>query len=119
MMNKNFRTINIPQLGTNDTVAVLIEKVMENNSFVDKDQVLCVLETTKATVDVISDMSGYIFYLHDIGNEINSGDPIALIADTIDDLSKQSKDYIRIMKENNSTKSDPKATKKAFQLAKN
>jgi len=78
-MEKKYKIVNIPQLGVNDESATLVEWCKKNTEEVNKDDILCILETTKATLDVRASVSGYLGILVREGQTINVNQEIAII----------------------------------------
>lgn len=121
-MKKDIILVNTPQLGTNDSTATLIKWHIADNAKVTKGDIICTLETTKATFDVDSEVSGYIAHLVEEGNEVSVPDNLAIISHSIKIIAKEKDNILRkkistldnelIKKESN------KATKKAIALAK-
>jgi sugar O-acyltransferase (sialic acid O-acetyltransferase NeuD family) len=118
-MNKPNVTITAPQLGVNDEEAELIEWLVDEGCKISAGETLCVLETTKATYEIESEISGYVVQLVKEHEVIALNQEIAVIV-----LSKEevqtTKDAV-ILKNNKITSDkigDIKATKKAIKLAK-
>ena len=117
MKNNNFEAIQVPQLGTNDTTAILVEKLIGDNELIKKGQVLCLLETTKATFDVISTCEGYVDHLFEIGDEVVSGGTIALVSKSLEKIKENKNIYKKSNSIENDSNDEPMATKKAIKLA--
>lgn len=95
-----------PFLGANDSDALLSEWLIESGNFVKSGQTVCVLETTKATIDVSADATGYIFPVINSGATVVAGQKIAYISekaeftpeDLPDDLSPNKDDLPSLTK---------------------
>ena len=73
----NKQTIVIPELGDFESVPV-IEILVAEGDHVDAESPLITLESDKATMDVPSSHAGRVEkILVSIGQEVNSGDPVA------------------------------------------
>jgi len=114
-MEEKYKVVTIPQLGVNDESATLIEWCKKNAEKVEKDEVLCIVETTKATFDINATDSGYLGILVNEGETINVDQEIAIIVFNEKVHDKVLKNYKKKKKY-----SVPKLliTKKAEELAK-
>ena len=79
-MNKSFSEIMAPQFGVNDESAILESWCFKNKEKVSKDDIVCILESSKATFDVTAPDGGYLKVL------VNDGDTI--------DLANANQDFI-------------------------
>ena len=72
-MNKANVTITVPQLGVNDQKAYLIEWFVDEGCKISAGEPLCVLETTKASYEIESEISGYVVQLvkEDVAVDLN------------------------------------------------
>lgn len=52
--------IKVPQLGVNDEFVVIVEWYVKDGDKVEKDQPICLVETSKTTSELIAEESGYI-----------------------------------------------------------
>jgi acetyltransferase-like isoleucine patch superfamily enzyme/glycine cleavage system H lipoate-binding protein len=100
----------------NTEYALLAEWLVEDRSEVKAGQAVCVVETTKATVEVEAPGAGTIVQLYAEEVEVELGKTIAYVAETADDLAsidagEQSKPAPK------ATAGDRKATRKAVELA--
>jgi sugar O-acyltransferase (sialic acid O-acetyltransferase NeuD family) len=73
----------LPQLGVNDVDAKIIEWKKESGDIVRKGDIVCVVETTKATFDVESTSDGHMITLRDIGEEVAFGDVLAVVSESV------------------------------------
>ena len=115
MSKKNYKTINLPSLGVNDESATLVEWLFDDGDEVKKDNIIAILETTKATLDISSESDGYIIKLKKVGNTVTINDPIGLIIENKDELESIKKNYFE--KELKIKTDAVKITKKAQDLA--
>lgn len=75
----------IPQLNPNENEALLARLHVKNGQHVDKDEVLCTLETTKATAEVYAEVEGYIVGIrYSEGDIVRTGQILCYIADSPD-----------------------------------
>ena len=114
-MQENYKVVLAPQFGVNDDSATLIEWCEKHKNEVNKDDVLCVLETTKATFDVTAPDSGYLTILVNEGDTINVNQEIAIIVFEEDEVSEILEKFKKREKHNSP---NLLITKKAEELAK-
>lgn len=84
-MNKSFSEIMAPQFGVNDESAILESWCFKNKEKVSKDDIVCILESSKATFDVTAPDGGYLKVLVNDGDTIDVNQLIGVI---IFDLEK-------------------------------
>ena len=68
-----------PREGVNDDVVRIVEWRVADGDQVAADQIVVIIETTKATVDVAASGSGYLHHLAPQGGEVAVGAPLAWI----------------------------------------
>lgn len=115
-MEEKYKIVFAPQLGVNDESATLIEWFNKNNEKVNKDDLMCILETTKATFEVSAPDSGYLGILVNEGETIEVNQEIAIIVyeeKLVDEILESYK------KEQQHNVPKLLITKKAEELAKN
>lgn len=88
--------IKMPRLGVNDDYVTLVSWSVRNGDWVEKDQKIAVIETSKETNEVISEYSGKISLLVEEGEDIVVGNIIACIGETGIVENKNHKDYDEI-----------------------
>jgi acetyltransferase-like isoleucine patch superfamily enzyme len=99
----------------NTEFALLAEWLVEDRAEVTSGQPVCVVETTKATVEVESPGAGTIVHLYGEEVEVELGSTIAYIAETAEELA--SVDTREAAKPEPKPAGERKATRKAVQLA--
>ena len=100
----------------NTEFALLAEWLVEDQSQVVQGQPVCVVETTKATVEIEAPGDGTLVQLFDDGIEVELGKTIALVAESADEVEAAL--ARREPKEEAPAKpTDRKATNKAVELA--
>lgn len=72
----------------NTEYALLAEWLVEDRTTVDKGQPVCVVETTKATVEVESPGAGTLAQLYEEGVEVELGKVIAYVAESAEELAR-------------------------------
>lgn len=102
------KTYYVPKEGVSDLSFTLRNLLFQNFDLVRNGELLCSYESSKATVDVESDISGYIYFLFKLGDEIKVGDLLYIISDNKSDLSEYIESIQKV--KSNSTK---RITKKA------
>lgn len=74
--------IKTPFIGVNDNECNLTSINAKDGEFLKKDDLVCEVETTKATFDVFAPFDGYIYLVAEINDELKVGDTICLISTT-------------------------------------
>ena len=102
----------------NTEFALLAEWLVEDRAQVKQGQPVCVVETTKATVEIEAPGAGTIVQLFDDGVEVELGKTIARIAETADELATLEQEAAeREAPAPKPTATERKATRKAVELA--
>ena len=102
----------------NTELALLAEWLVEDRVEVERGQPVCVVETTKATVEIEAPGAGTIVQLYEEGVEVELGKTIARIAENADELASLEKDTEdRAEPPAKAAPSERKATRKAVELA--
>jgi pyruvate/2-oxoglutarate dehydrogenase complex dihydrolipoamide acyltransferase (E2) component len=104
------KKINAPQTNVNDENVILTEWNVKDEDFVEKGDTIGVVESSKATIDIEAEFSGYIRIGIKAGEEIPVGSVLGFIAKDIESLPA-----IDNLLEGNNNKN--KVTKKAQKLA--
>jgi sugar O-acyltransferase (sialic acid O-acetyltransferase NeuD family) len=73
-----------PMVSVNDESVTLLHWLKSNKELVNRGDLICTVETTKATVDLEAEANGYVFHLATIGQVLKVGVPLAVIADSLD-----------------------------------
>ena len=100
----------------NTEFALLAEWLVEDRAEVERGQPVCVVETTKATVEIEAPGSGTIVQLYGEGVEVELGKTIARIAETTEELASL-ETAPREQPARETAPADRKATRKAVELA--
>ena len=75
----------VPLLNPNEDQAQLVELYVNEKQFVSKDDLICTLETTKSTNDILAETEGYILnILADKGDMVSVGSTLCYIASSED-----------------------------------
>ena len=101
----------------NTEFALLAEWLVEDRGQVEQGQPVCVVETTKATVEVESPGAGTIVHLYEDGVEVELGKTIARIAETAEELASLEAGEYGEKPEPKPAEGERKATRKAVELA--
>ncbi|MFL7894007.1 MAG: NeuD/PglB/VioB family sugar acetyltransferase [Anaerolineales bacterium] len=82
-MNQDAYQVTAPLLNPNEPGARVVSLLVQEGQYVSKDSVLCILETTKSTAEVIAELDGYIAALQVSENDfIQAGSIICFLANT-------------------------------------
>ena len=77
--------VQFPLLNPNEPEAKLVSLEVEEGQLVNQGEVLCTLETTKSTAEVLAEMKGYVIGLHfSVGQNAPAGALLCYLADTKD-----------------------------------
>ncbi|MFZ5810227.1 MAG: NeuD/PglB/VioB family sugar acetyltransferase [Chloroflexota bacterium] len=80
-MKSNATQILYPLINPNEPEMQIASIAVSNGQFVASGDVLCVLETTKATQELLSETDGYVFDLHaQPGDVVSAGDFFCILA---------------------------------------
>lgn len=102
--------IKMPRLGVNDDYVTLVSWLVGNGEWVEKNQKIAIIETSKETNEIVSEYNGRISLLVKEGEDIIVGNIIASIGEDGIVENKEHKDYDeiritekakKIIKENN------------------
>ena len=110
-----FRSIVLTREDANTEFALLAEWLVEDRAEVTEGQPVCVVETTKATVEVASPGAGTLVQLYAEDVEVELGKTIAYVAETARELA--SVDAQAIARPIPKPAGDRKVTRKAVELA--
>ena len=80
MSEKLQKLIKTPQLGVNEDTARMANWLVNDGDYIVKDTLICELETTKASFEVLSDYEGYIYRCCDLDIEITTNEVIAIVS---------------------------------------
>jgi len=77
--------VKLENFTNNDTEILLSEVLFENGTFVEKNDIIYEMETSKSAVDVEAPISGYIHNLYEIGENVKVGSVICEINEKYDE----------------------------------
>lgn len=102
----------------NTEAALLTEWLVEDRERVEKGRVVCVVETSKASIEIEAPAAGLLGHLYEVGDEVELGEAVAVVVDGESELEE----YLRgrSAKEKEAAAAAPAvagATKKALELA--
>lgn len=117
-MNES-KTILVSQLGVNDEKANLVKWEAIEGKKVQKGDVICILETTKAAYDIEVEFSGYIVHLVDEDDEVLISQPLAIVSPTYEEALNKKSEYKKALNKKNKEQANSiSATRKAEEVAK-
>lgn len=108
------RLVHLPAINANDSVAKLVEWLVEDRREVAKGEAIAVVETTKAAIEIEAPLAGYCARLHEEGTKLPEGSIVAIILETADEPVESYLKLIHAAK----PESTHKWTKKAELMAK-
>jgi len=110
-----------PLLSANEEYMEVVGWEKEENQKVKKGETICILETSKAAVEVESKYDGFLFPLVRVNEKIKVGEAIAIIKDSLNEDITEILEKIELEKEKKGKQSTERSrgwTKKAEILAK-
>ena len=81
-MSKNIVPIVVEKEGVSDDSYLVTEINWKDGSYVEKDQLILSIETSKTSIDVVAPFRGYIFFNIRENDEVTVGQIIAVISET-------------------------------------
>jgi len=85
------KTITIPLINPNEPEALLADLHVDDGQQVAADDLICTLETTKSTAEVVAESSGFIIGLRfNAGDTVRAGDILCYLADSPDAVPPES-----------------------------
>ena len=72
--------IKIPTISANEDTVIVSKIMIKNNSFYKKGKVICILETSKTSLDLELEEDGFVYFLSKENHEIKTGSVIALLS---------------------------------------
>lgn len=84
--------IKLEQLDANSESATFIKWNYVDRDSVNKDDVVCMVETSKAVVDVLAPSDGILIHNTEVDDKVFAGDVLAVIADTSENADSIKKD---------------------------
>ncbi len=79
-MVPDFEYLRVPRESTNDDYVLLVEWLCDDGCQVSEGEPVCSLETSKAVIEWPSPRSGWLFHMRRAGEEVQVGDPVALVS---------------------------------------
>ena len=107
-----------PLISANEDLATLASINIKQNNFYKKDKIICILETTKSSVDVNLEKDGYVYLFHKEGDEVKAGDVLGLVSESKIDQKLIDQEKILNNKNNLTENSNAEITMKAKELMK-
>lgn len=78
----NQRLIVLPTLNANDNKATLVEWLVNDRQQVSEGEAIAIIETTKASIEIETPVSGYCAHLFQEGDTITEGNVLAIILES-------------------------------------
>jgi sugar O-acyltransferase (sialic acid O-acetyltransferase NeuD family) len=77
--------VSIPLLNPNEPDARIVSLAIEEGQFVEQGDLLCMLETTKSTAEIIAEVDGFVFALNfSVGDIATAGSQLCFLAQSED-----------------------------------
>lgn len=107
-----------PLISANEDLATLVSINIKQNNFYKKDKIICILETTKSSLEVNLEKDGYVYIFHKEGDEVKAGEVLGLVSETKIDKMSISQNQVTKDKKENDEITAVEATLKAKELIK-
>jgi 2-oxoglutarate dehydrogenase E2 component (dihydrolipoamide succinyltransferase) len=79
-LNPGYIKVEVPRSSANDDTVILIEWLKADGEHVKKNEDICIIESSKATFELVADASGFLYHTRNQGDEVAVGQMIAVIA---------------------------------------
>jgi sugar O-acyltransferase (sialic acid O-acetyltransferase NeuD family) len=79
-------TIYAPLINANDETILIVEWLYTQGAYIHNGEIIAQLETAKSTLELHADASGYITLLSNAGQHVPVGTPIAILADSPNEI---------------------------------
>ncbi|BCL60567.1 hypothetical protein DGMP_12600 [Desulfomarina profundi] len=112
-MNAEF--VQVPAINANDTTATLVEWTVDDREAVSTGDIIAIIETTKAAIEVEAPVEGYCAHLYQEGEKLSEG---AFLAVILQDQDEDLEPYLHKLKKREEKKKDSRQwTRKAELMA--
>ncbi len=111
-----FKDLIIPTINVNDTKVTISDIKKENLEFIEEDEMLYCVETSKATEEYFPHYAGYVVLFIEDMDEVEVGKSAGMIFKSLDD-AKAKNDEVIAMKEKAKKLASVNASKKAIAYA--
>jgi acetyltransferase-like isoleucine patch superfamily enzyme len=110
---KMYKEVKVPRIAVNDDFVELVEWQVTDGTYVEEGTPLCVIETSKASFEMVAERSGYLKILALQGERVPIQETICLLCDSPDSLQS----YVSKRKPIEKQEKGFEATRKAVDLA--
>jgi len=80
--------VKVPSITSNEDTVCLIEILVDKNEVCKSDDIICILESTKTTFELMAENNGYVWFVSSVGNDVKTDQVIAFISDRPIDEAK-------------------------------
>jgi acetyltransferase-like isoleucine patch superfamily enzyme len=77
--------VTVPNIDVNEDSATIVDIYIENGEKVQKEDIICSIETTKVVEDISANFPGYLFFPKKIGDRVKYNEVLFYIRDTIEE----------------------------------
>jgi 2-oxoglutarate dehydrogenase E2 component (dihydrolipoamide succinyltransferase) len=82
-------TLQVPQINANDVEVRVVEWKVDDGNKVTEGEIVAVVESSKASIDVQAPAAGFIRHNAAAGEDAKVGDPLAFLAESLDRLPRR------------------------------
>ena len=101
------KEIRVPSITANEDVVKLSEILIKKDNLIKKDEVICILESSKTSFEFLSPEEGYVYNLYNDGDELKIGEIFILIS-----KNKLDDQFLSNFKKKNNPNLEQKISKK-------
>lgn len=109
-MTSNYYEIKVPHLNANEDEVKIVEINFNDYEYININQNVCSIESSKITEEIINESPGYIKYIKHLDEFVKTDEVIAIISENLE--------YLKSLNSESSEKSSINFTKKAEKLIK-
>jgi acetyltransferase-like isoleucine patch superfamily enzyme len=108
-----YKEVKVPRTAINDDFVELVEWYVNDGTHVEEGTLLCAIETSKTSFEILAERSGFLKILALQGERVPIQETICLLCDSLDELQ----DYVSKRKPGANQDERFEATRKAVELA--
>ena len=73
--------VKVPSITSNEDTVSLIEILVDKNEVCKSGDIICILESTKTTFELMTENKGHVWFVLSAGNDVKTDQVIAFISD--------------------------------------
>ena len=80
--------VKVPSITSNEDTVSLIEILVDKNEVCESGDIICILESTKTTFELMAEDNGHVCFILNVGSDVKTDQIIAFISDEPIDEAK-------------------------------